>query len=148
MKKNIRKGLGILLASLFLSCATDDDSIDCSLSDPGPNWFEIGFFDTDGNPLIGTVYTQESFRVFNLQEEFYVSPFTGGNPNYLIVRYENITNEREYYIELSETDTDTLQFTYAIIQGPCFPNYTLENVWYNGELQPATTDLRIQLFKD
>lgn len=147
MMKNLLLGLGILFSSLLLSCASNDD-IDCSTLDPGPNWFEMGFFDPDGNPLIGTVYTQESFRMFNAQEEFYVSPFTGGDPNYLIVRYDDVTNDKEYYIELSETDTDTLQFTYAVVQGPCFPNYTLENVWYNGELQPATTDLRLRLFKN
>lgn len=141
-------GLGILFSSLFLSCTSDDDELDCSTVDPGPNWIEMGFFDSDGNPLIGTVYNQESFRMFNSQEEFFISPFLGGSPDYLIVRYEDITNDREYYIELSESDTDTLQFTYAVIQGPCFPNYILENVWYNGELQPATSGLRVRLFKD
>ena len=136
-----------VLSLVLLSCSNDDDELDCSTVDPGPNWFEMGFFNAEGNPLLGTEYTQESYRLFNAQEELFISPWATGSLDYLVVRYEEITNDRIYYIELSETDTDTLKFNFTIRQGPCFPNYILEQVTYNDEAYLIQNNLPLQLIK-
>ena len=138
----------LFLCVAMLSCSSDDDEIDCSTVDPGPNWFEMGFFDSQNNSLLVTEYTQESFRLFNEQEELFISPWATGSPEYLIVRYNEITSNRTYYIELSETDTDTLKFLYSERQGPCFPIYSLEQVDYNGDIYVIENSLRVPLLKE
>ncbi|WP_145758325.1 hypothetical protein [Sediminicola sp. YIK13] len=118
---------------LLLACASDDDSVDCTSALPEPNWFEIGFFNSQGEPLIGTVYQQEEFRLFNSKSEIFISPMPFGDPTRLQVRFPDVDSVTEYYIELTEIDTDTLSFTYETLQGPCFLSYDLTQVNYNGE---------------
>jgi len=145
------KGLKILLLSVLLatpiSCGNDDD-VDCTTALPPPNWFELGFFDTSGQPLIGTVYLQDEFRVFNDNSEIFLSPVPFGNPNRLQVRYEDFDSNLDYYIELTAQDVDTLRFIFESTQGPCFLINDLQQVIYNGESLEIGNSNLVELIKE
>ncbi|MBT8288373.1 MAG: hypothetical protein HKN00_08865 [Flavobacteriaceae bacterium] len=130
---------------VLLSCGEDD--VDCSAVLPPPNWFEIGFFDTQGNALIGSVYQQEEFRLYNDNTELLLRPVPFGDPERLQVIFSNIQSNIEYYIELTATDTDTLHFNYETINGPCFSFSNLTEVIFNGRTIEFEDDSRIDLIK-
>jgi len=115
----------------FLSCDNNDD-VDCTNAIPAPNWFELGFFDSQGQPLIGNVYQQDVFRIFNSNSETFISP-TEWDPHRLQIYFPDFVSDTQYYIELTTVDIDTLNFIFETTQGPCFLQYNLEQVIYNGE---------------
>ena len=147
MHKHCQYLFTILLMVLLLACASDDDGVDCTSALPEPNWFEIGFFNSQGEPLIGTVYQQEKFRLFNSDSEIFISPMPFGDPTRLQVRFLDVSPDTEYYIELTDIETDTLIFTYNTLKGPCFFSYDLTQVVYNGETFPLQYTRRIDLIK-
>ncbi|NNL81727.1 MAG: hypothetical protein HKO67_14665 [Flavobacteriaceae bacterium] len=135
---------------LFILCCScaDDDDVDCSSALPPPNWFEIGFFDTNGNALIGTTYNQETFRLYNSSEETFISKVPFSSPEYLQVRFDSINPQTEYFLELSATDQDTLVFDFSLSNGPCFSWFVLEGLTYNGDEIPLSDNSRIDLIKE
>ncbi|MDC7995651.1 hypothetical protein [Altibacter sp. HG106] len=145
----IKRTFFIISAVMLLvyACGSDDD-VDCTTALPAPNFFLLGFFTTEGTPLLGNVYDQEAFRVFNTDTTFLIPYQPGSYPNRLAVRFPAIQNDTEYFIELSEKDTDTLQFRYETMQGPCFPNYTLQQVTYNGTTIALETSGEVDLIKE
>ncbi|MGV6831380.1 MAG: hypothetical protein ACWA5P_07460 [bacterium] len=140
----------LLFFSLFIITACDNDdnnTVDCSNFLPEPDWFELGFFNTNGNPLIGTVYTQDSFRFFNANEELFLSPVPFSDLTRLQVNFEDISTDIEYYIELTDIDTDTLSFSFTSEQGPCSIIYDLTQVIYNGEVISLPNPDQVDLIK-
>lgn len=146
MHKHFQYLFTISLIFLLLACGSDD-GIDCTSALPEPNWFEIGFFNSQGEPLIGTVYQQEEFRLFNSDIEIFISPMPFGDPTRLQVSFIDVDSDTEYYIELSDVDTDTLSITYDTRQGPCFLSYDLPQVIYNGETFLFQNTNRVDLIK-
>ncbi len=76
MKKGYKFLFFFTLIVSLLSCGNDD--VDCTNAFPTPDWFELGFFDSQGQPLIGSVYLQDEFRVFNSNNEIFLSPIPFG----------------------------------------------------------------------
>lgn len=136
-----------LMIMLLLACGSDDDGKDCTSALPEPNWFEIGFFNSQGEPLIGTVYLEEDFRLFNANSELFISPMPFGDPTRLQVRFIDIDSDTEYFIELTDVDTDTLSFTFDTRQGQCFLSYDLTQVIYNGVTFPLQDSSNVDLIK-
>ena len=135
-----------VIALLLMTCGNDDE-IDCSLILPEPNWFEIGFFDLQGQPLIGTVYTQSEFRIFNDNSETFLTSVPTGDPTRLQIFYDFFESDIDYYIELSAVDTDTLRFIYQSTLKPCSIDYDLESVIYNGESVTPVNPRLVNLIK-
>lgn len=145
MKKGC-KILSFFISFVFLmSCGSDD--VNCTNALPGPNWFELGFFDAQGQPLIGSVYQQQEFRIFNSNSEAFISPMSFGDPTRLLVRFPDFVSNTQYFIELNAVDTDTLNFIFDTMQGPCFLNYNLQQVIYNGETVEVQNSNRVDLIK-
>ncbi len=141
----------IILFSLTIvltlySCANNND-VDCSNALPGPDWFELGFFNAQGQPLIGSVYPQYEFRVFNASSEIFISPVPFGDPTRLQIRFPDFETNNEYFIELTAIDTDTLRFVYSVAQGPCFLNYNLQQVIFNNQIVEVQNSNRVDLVK-
>lgn len=147
MKTGMPLSFSILFILFIASCGRNTDDVDCTNALPEPNWFEIGFVNTEGEPLIGTVYLQDEFRLFNNNSEIMISPVPFGNPNRLQVGYDDIVSDVDYFIELTETDNDTLRFIYSSSMGPCFINYDLQEIIYNGDSYLITSSAQIDLIK-
>lgn len=145
--KNYKFKLIVFVLVTFLSCGNEDDEIDCTLALPEPNWFEIGFYNSQGDPLIGSAYQQESFRLFNNDIELNISPMPFGDPTRLLVRYDDIVTDTDFYIELTATDNDTLNFSFNSFQGDCFLHYNLQQVIYNGEEIQLQNSSHVSLIK-
>ena len=145
MKKGYKFLFFFTLIVSLLSCGNDD--VDCTNAFPTPDWFELGFFDSQGQPLIGSVYLQDEFRVFNSNNEIFLSPIPFGDSTRLQVRFNDFTSNLDYYIELTPIDIDTLRFVYETTQGPCFLNYNLQQVVFNGETIPIQNSNRVDLIK-
>lgn len=132
---------------LLLSCDNNDNEVDCTSALPEPNWFEIGFFNTQGEPLIGSVYQQETFRLFNAESELSISSIPFGDPTRLLVRFDDIESDKDYYIELTATDNDTLNFSFESFQGECFLHFNMQQVIYNGDNIQLQNSSQIDLTK-
>ncbi|NAY91106.1 hypothetical protein GTQ34_04165 [Muricauda sp. JGD-17] len=132
---------------VLLSCENDDNNVDCTTALPAPDWFEIGFFNSQGDPLIGTVYQQADFRLFNSETEIFISPMLFGDSDRLLVPYREIESNKEYYIELTPSDMDTLNFNFESTQGPCFLNFDLQEVIYNGDTIQVLNTNRVDFIK-
>lgn len=129
--KNKIKLLFLLVSILTLiSCDTNDD---CAAVDPAPYWIELGFVDSQGENLLGTVYQQEEFRIFNSNSEIYVVPVVSGETTRLELLLPDFTSNTEYFIEFAPNDIDTLKIIFETIQGPCFLGYNLQEIIFNGE---------------
>lgn len=145
MKKSYKILFFFSFIVTLLACDNNDD-VDCTNVFPAPNWFELGFFDSQGQPLIGSVYQQDEFRVFNSNNEVFLSPIFD-DPTRLQVRFNDFTSNLDYYIELTAIDIDTLRFVYETTQGPCFLNYNLQQVVFNEETIPIQNSDRVDLIK-
>lgn len=130
---------------IYFSC--DDKEVNCTNALPEPNWFDLGFFNVQEQPLIGTVYQQETFRLYNSENEIFLATNPFGDSTRLQVRYNDIVPRNTYFIELSSTDIDTLNFSFEVTQGPCFPNYDLQEVIYNGQSYTIENTSRVDLIK-
>ena len=139
--------LAVFVLITFLSCGNEDDEIDCTLALPEPNWFEIGFYNTQGEPLIGSIYQQETFRLFNNDIELSISPNPFGDPTRLLVRFEDIETDTDFHIELTTSDIDTLNFSFDSFQGDCFLYYNLQQVIYNGDEVQLQNSSHVSLIK-
>ena len=147
MKTGVPLFFSILFILFIASCGRNTDDVDCTNALPEPNWFEIGFVNMDGEPLIGTVYLQEEFRLFNASSELMLSSVPFGDPTRLQVGYDDIVSDVDYYIELTETDNDTLRFIYSSSMGSCFINYDLQEIIYNGDSYDVGNSSQIDLVK-
>lgn len=146
MKKDYKILFFFSFIVLLLACENNDD-VDCTNVIPAPNWFELGFFDSQGLPMIGNVYQQDEFRIFNSNSENFISPTAFGDPTRLQVFFPDFVTNTKYYIELTAVDIDTLNFIFETKQDPCFLNYDLKQVIYNGEINEVQNTNRVDLIK-
>ncbi|MBT8306852.1 MAG: hypothetical protein KJN85_07935 [Maribacter sp.] len=144
--KHYLKILFFFTLPIMISCCVNDD-VDCTNALPAPDWFELGFFDSQGQPLIGSVYQQNEFRVFNSNTETLISSMPFGDSTRLQVRFPDFTTNTQYYIELTSVDIDTLNFIFETTRGPCFLRYELMQVIYNGATIEVQNRDRVDLMK-
>lgn len=128
------KNLCFLFIFLLLSgsCSTNDDTPECDIF-PAPN-FEITLQDAAGNPLIGTEYLQDSFKLSTNTSVQYLKPIRFGSQENLAIWFPDITSGIEYFLELSETDADTLKVDYLLNDEPCSNGFIFDRFTYNQEV--------------
>lgn len=122
------------IALLLFSCSNDDPVTDCSLIIPPPNNILLRIQDDQNNPLIGTEFTQDSFRLRGNSMVTYVKPDLNGNPIDLSIFFTQMADGVDYYLDLSETDTDTLRANYTASINECFTAFNLVDFEYNDQL--------------
>lgn len=120
------------LAILLASCTDDDPVTDCSLIIPQPINFLLRIQDAQANPVIGTVFTQDSFKLRGNNAVTYIKPTLNDNPADLFIFYTQMESGLEYYLDLNETDTDTIRINYTVNVNECSTSYDLEGLLYNG----------------
>ena len=124
----------ICIGFILFGCTKDDDALDCTTVLPPPNWFEISINDPGGNQLINNIFVQDSFLFYSASTQTYLKPLEfAGHPSYLMIDFPRISNGTEYYLELSDMDTDTLVFNFTEKITPCYTDYNLAEILYNGE---------------
>ncbi|RZT00159.1 hypothetical protein [Aquimarina brevivitae] len=144
MKKNLTLVV-LLFTALFLgSCKNDDD---CTASTPPYMGIELGYFDDAGTSLIATSYNQDQFRIFNETSEVFITPGSINGIQRLSLQLINFESDTDYYIELTDNDTDTIQLQYELIQQSCFNTYDLREVFYNGEPVQIEDDIIVDIIK-
>ena len=141
----------LLLGCILINCSNNDDT-DCSTVLPPPNNFTLKLVDQAGNSLIGNTFVQDSFKLYNNSETLYIKPFPTGFQDELVIFMSEVTNNQEYYLELDQTDTDTLVVNHSINQTDCFSFYILQSFLYNAEtiydIQNGGNDYQMVVTKD
>ncbi|MFB0923886.1 MAG: hypothetical protein QMB65_01170 [Vicingaceae bacterium] len=128
----------IITLLLLISCSKEtlnnkEPELDCSNVLPPPNSFEINLVNSVGNPLIGSIYTQDSFRLYNNSFEKFIRPPAFGVSTVLQIFYPDIESGIEYFIELDSLDNDTLMFNYSIKNRECFDSFKMDSIKFNGK---------------
>ena len=131
----------VYLFLIFLSCSNED--LYCDLPPPTNYGFEIGFSNSEGIPLINNEYKQDSFKLWNNDKTLFLklSNFgIGGDSTRLTIRYSEIENNKNYWLELDTNVVDTLNFNFEFIErdGEGCSYYQMLEVTHNGELYPLT----------
>lgn len=124
-----------LLIALLLLCLSCNDETDCTTALPSPINFFLEFQDADGNTLIGNVYAQDSFKLSAPNSIQYLKPAIGfGASHLLLIGNDQLENNIDHYLELSPTDTHTLNVEHDISNGPCFNLPFVTKLTYNQEV--------------
>ena len=138
----------LAITALLFACTDDDSGTDCALIIPSPNNFLLRIQDAQGDPLIGTVFTQDSFKLRGNNAVTYIKPTLNGNPADLFIFFTQIDDGVDYYLDLSETDTDTIRANYTVTTNECATSFDLEGFFYNGTLGENDGDNLVIATKD
>jgi len=112
---------------------------------PPPNWFEIKLQNEQGEDLIGTVYTQESFDLIESTTDKVNKIWRRGEENTIQIGFQGLKTNTDYYISWDENDTDTLSFKWQRIERKCHDSYELLEIKHNNlELTPGEFPILIQ----
>ncbi|NND88150.1 MAG: hypothetical protein HKM28_02760 [Flavobacteriaceae bacterium] len=122
----------LMIFMLIIGC-TSDDSNPCANVLPSPNNLLLDIQDSQGNSLIGTVYVQDSFRLRTNNSVTYVQSQEIDDAAALSIFFTQLESGESYYLDLSETETDTLRVNYTATPNECFVAYEIDQVVYNGE---------------
>ena len=118
-----------VVASLF-ACNSDDPDIACIPAFPG---WELVLVDGNNDPLIGVQFVQDSFKLSNSNNITYVRPTPFGTGNDVQIVLPDLVSGADYYLELSQSDSDTLNIEYEEFES-CGPAYRTLMFTYNGEV--------------
>ncbi|GEM_PF-2874283 len=122
----------LVLAFLLIGCKKDVD-LDCTTVLPPPNWFEFSINSSGGTQLINNVYVRDSFRFYSATSNMYLKPLEfAGDPSYLYVAFPDLKSGEQYYIDLSDTETDSMIFNFTKTEYPCYTGYSFSEIIYNG----------------
>jgi len=130
----MRKFYALVIVLVILSCGNDDDNCSDTAFLPPPQGIYIKLVNSAGDPLIGTIFVKDSFKLSNPAETVYVKPDRFGAQDELFIGYDAVTSGETYFLELDETDTDTLRMEHSLKESRCFDFRSLDTFTYNGQL--------------
>lgn len=126
--------LTFLFALSLMSCTSKEDEIDCSVLVIAPQFFFIEYIDEDGDKLLDNgTFVHEEIEV-TLDGVVMGEVYTHSEESLLIIyEYGDLqTNNSDYIIKLSSTETDIMQLQYSQKAGICGTHiYTVEKAVYN-----------------
>lgn len=123
----------LLLMFAAVSCASDDDN-NCANALPPPNWFELGFVDQNDQPLIGTYFTRDSFKLQGAGTTLYLKPVPFGVEETLLVPFPEIRTGTTYSLELDEDNVERIRIDFETRELDCGFDYIISAFFYNDEL--------------
>ena len=136
----MKKILLIIMIALFFSCEGDEDrSPNCSAVLCRADQFYLTYLNTQGDTLIGTTYIQDSFKLSSQSNVIYIKPIPGNVGN-LAIFYQQLEKDIDYTLELSTTDTDTLNFKFLSIYANCCIDSSMTELKYNNTPIPAESE--------
>ncbi len=134
---------------VFIACEGEEDKYpDCSLVLCPPNTVLLDYRDSEDNPLINTVFVKDSFKLFTPTSTQYLKIRLQGDHYELEARYPDLETETTYFLELSDTETDTLVFNFSVLQSTCCTDYNIDSITHNGTAVTETDTHRFVLVKD
>ncbi len=120
------------LPLLLMACEGEEDrQADCSTVLCAADEFYLDYKDVDGNPLIGSVFVQDSFKLSSPTSTIYLKVNSFGPENLLPIAYRSVESGADYALELSPTASDTFNFTFTTNNGPCCFTSTMSDFKYN-----------------
>jgi len=122
----------LLLSLLSLAIACNEDDNDTTLCIPPNPVFEFTLRDVNQNPLLGTVFVQDSFKLSNNRSTVYLKPTPQGDEENLQVIMPDIISGVDYTLELSDTENDIVRISYEIVTESCGA-HRLTSFVYNGQ---------------
>jgi len=117
-----------ILIFLQLSC-DNNDPYDGGCGFPPPNEFSIQLQNSEGEDLIGSLYTQANFDLVEDVTDRVITAYSEGLLIYL--HFGNFLQDTDYYIHWDENDTDTLSFKWEPLDTECFNFDKLTEVKHN-----------------
>ncbi|GAB5399839.1 MAG: hypothetical protein Aureis2KO_14240 [Aureisphaera sp.] len=140
--------LVLLGFTLFASCEGDEDTgPNCAAVLCPSNSAFLDYRDSDGNPLINTVFVKDSFKFFTPSTTQYIKPLPDGD-NRLAVFFGTIETGTTYFLELDTEEIDTLNFNFTTTSTSCCTITTLDSLFYNGIRVPVPSGEQIVLTRD
>jgi len=127
----MKKVFLISIIALCLSCEGDEDrSPNCSTVLCLADQFQLTYRNTAGDTLIGTTYIQDSFKLSSPSKVIYIKPIPGNEGN-LAIFYQQLESDIDYALELSTTETDTLNFNFLSMYANCCIDSSMIELTYN-----------------
>ncbi|NND63616.1 MAG: hypothetical protein HKN48_10560 [Flavobacteriaceae bacterium] len=131
----------IVCVFAFLGCEGDEDTgPDCTTVLCAANEFLISYRDAQGNPLIGTEFVKDSFKLSRPGSTIYIKPRAFFADNQLPIFYRDVESGQDYALELSETVIDTLRFTFTTVVGGCCVDSTMDELLQNNTARPPVAE--------
>lgn len=116
----------IILVVGLISFGCDKPDLACDL--PPPNWFSIDIQDENENSLFNNVFSHDSIQLYH--ENDTVQLLWWVSAEQMQIGFESIESEKDYFLELSSLDTDTLWVKWSS-SGDLCQNYFLDSLRYN-----------------
>jgi hypothetical protein len=136
----MKKVLLVIIIALCFSCEGDEDrSPNCSSVLCLADQLYLTYRNTAGDTLIGTTYIQDSFKLSSTTNVVYVKPIPGNEGN-LAIFYQQLETNIDYALELSATETDTLNFKFLSIYANCCTDSSMTELKYNNTSIPAESE--------
>lgn len=125
--KTLNFTIVLILAIIIQSCNG------CKNVLPPPQYFEMTFADVNNNNLLGSTFNQTSFKLHNSNSTVWLNydPINQGES--LKVQYKDIQTNLDYYLDLSDTDTDTLRVNFTTTEEKCYDSFEINSFTYNGQ---------------
>ena len=144
----MKKALLITMIALFFSCEGDEDrGPNCSAVLCLADQFYLTYRNTAGDTLIGTTYVQDSFKLSSPSNVIYIKPIPG-NEGSLAIFYQQVETDLDYALELSATETDTLNFNFYSIYADCCIDSSMTELKHNNTVIPAESEDFYVLIKE
>lgn len=131
----------LIIGILFSSCDR------CKNVLPPLSYFEIALVDENGNNLLGTTYNQSSFKLFSNEFELWLNYEPAFQGEILRIQYDSIETDKEYYLQLSSTETDTIRVTFNRKHGKCYDSFDPQSFFYNGQSILSTQSVKYIVVK-
>lgn len=116
----------ILILAIFTFSCNNEFSNDCGL--PPQNWFSINLQDEDETSLFNNVYSQDSIQLYNENDSIQLAWWV--SEEQMIVGFELIKPNENYFLKLSSSDMDTLWIQWSSKGEQC-KSYFLDSLRYN-----------------
>ena len=144
----MKKVLLVIIIALIFSCEGDEDrGPDCSAVLCPADKFYLTYRNTAGDTLIGTTYVQDSFKLASQSDVIYIKPVPGTEGT-LSIFYYKLETDLDYALELNETETDTLNFSFLSVYSDCCTDSSMLELTYNNTPTPADSEDSYVLIKE
>lgn len=137
----MKKILPLLIAVLILGCEGEEDRMaNCELVSCVTDHFRLTYKNAAGDPLIGTTFVQDSFKLSSSNQVLYLKPQPEANQDKLAIYYGDLESGINYALELSATETDTLNFTFSTVLADCCIDSSMQELRYNNNIVAAESN--------
>ena len=131
----MKKILLLLISIMLLGCEGEEDRMaNCSGIICVSEQVRLSFRNAAGNPLIGTTFVQDSFKLSSSNQVLYLKPQPTDNEENLAINYTDLASGVDYTLELSATESDMLNFTFSSVYADCCTDFFMQQLRFNNNV--------------